>query len=138
MNITIKTKNFTLTSEISNYIDKRAGALNKFISTDDTTAYCEVEVGQQSKHHQRGNVHYAEFNVQVGGQLFRATAEEETIQTAIDSAQKNVLRELRRNKRKQAHLFRRGSAKLKDITQGLSVRGARIKGYVIRNSKKKR
>lgn len=137
MNTTIKATNFDLTPAVSDYIDKKVAAIEKLVDVDDTAAKCAVEVGKPSKHHQTGNVFYAEFNVTVAGGRFRATAQEGTIYAAIDKAKDDVARELRRHKKKQRHLLRRGGAKLKDITLSLSERGARIKGFIIRNRRKR-
>ena len=85
MHITIKTKNFDLAPAISEYIEKKEVAFEKLVDLEDTTAKCAVEVGKPSKHHQTGEVFYAEFNVAIAGGNFRATENGGTIYTAIDA-----------------------------------------------------
>ena len=137
MHITIKTKNFDLTPDISEYIEKKVAAFDKLVDSEDTTAKCAVEVGKPSKHHQTGEVFYAEFNVTVAGGLFRTTESAETIYAAIDAAKDDMVRKIRRQKQKELHLLKRGGIKLKEITQRFSERGARLKGFIIRNRRKR-
>lgn len=137
MHITIKTKNFELTPAISEYIEKKVVAFEKLVDLEDTTAKCAVEIGKPSKHHQTGEVFYAEFNVTIAGSSFRASENGETIYTAIDTAKDDMVRKLRRHKKKGLHLLRRGGMKLKEITQSFSERGARLKGFIIRNRRKR-
>jgi ribosomal subunit interface protein len=138
MRLIIKTTNIELTPAISDYLEKKVNMLDKVVDKDDTTALCNAEVGKPSAHHQSGDVFYAEFNVVASGKSFRATAQESTLYAAIDKAKDDVLREIRRTKKKDHDLLRRGGARLKEITQTLSVRGARLKGFIERARKRKK
>jgi len=137
MNVVIKTTNFDLTPSVSEYVEKKATAIKKLIDPSDTTAHCAVEVGKPSKRHQSGDIFYAEFNVTVAGGRYRASASEATIYAAIDEAKDEIVRELRRHKRKRLNLLRRGGARLKGITHGISASGARLKGFIIRDRRQK-
>jgi len=102
MHITIKTKNFDITPAISQYIEKKVVAFEKLVDLEDTTAKCAVEVGKPSKHHQTGEVFYAEFNVTIAGGSFRATENGGTVYAAIDAAKNDMVRKLRKHKKKRA------------------------------------
>ena len=119
MDINIKTTNIELTPELSEYLDKRMSAFDKLIDPEDTSVLCTVEVGRTTEHHQHGNVFRAEVNLHTAGHNFRASSEDETIFIAIDEVQKQILKELRREKSKHRRLVRKGSRQVKDFLIGM-------------------
>ena len=127
MNTNVKGTNLTLTDSIQNYLDKKMEAFSKFIE-DESSAVCGVELARDT-HHQRGDVFRCEITLQTPHNLFRVSEEGETVYSAIDVAQAELVRELRREKRKRVHLIRRGGQKLKEITQRLSERGVGMKDF---------
>lgn len=128
----IKTTNIELTSEISDYLDKRLQAVEKLIDPNDTSAMFDVEIGRTTEHHQSGNIFKAEINLHVAGKQMRASAEEATILNAIDRAEKEIVRELRRFKGKQRRLLRRGGSAVKAFMNTLGTGGAHIRNFVRR------
>lgn len=118
MHTNIKATNIELTPEISEYVEKRVSTLDKFILNDDTTVMCDVEIGQTTKHHQKGNIFRAEIQVSTKGNHFRAEAEKETLNDAIDTAKNEMSRELRRNRKKGIRLFKKGGAQIKKLMRG--------------------
>lgn len=115
MNITIKTSHYELTDEIRDYAEKRiTGVAEKFIDEDRESVVCELEFARESKH-QSGPIYYAELNLEVDGQVFRATAQEETMQASIDKVKDEISKELRRDKRKRLHSVKRGGQKAKEM-----------------------
>lgn len=132
MHINIKSTNIKLTSEASEYLDKRLASLEKLIDPDDTSAMADVEVGKTTMHHQQGDVFRAEINVRTAGKQFRAVAEKSTLYSAIDKARDEVLSGMRRNKRKQIHLLKRGGAKIKELTRDIQARGIYIRKFLRR------
>lgn len=132
MHINIKETNITLTPEASEYLDKRLASLEKLIDPDDTSAMADVEVGKTTTHHRQGNVFRAEINVRTAGKQFRAVAQESTLYSAIDRARDEILREMRRNKRKQIHLLKRSGAQIKEFTRDIYARGMHIKKFLRR------
>jgi ribosomal subunit interface protein len=138
MNITIKATNIELTPDIRAYLDKRLSSVTDFVDKHAPASVCDVEVGKTTTGQRHGDIFRAEINIDMDGQFFRASAEKDSINTAIDAAKNEMLGELRRNKEKQVHLLRRGGQKLKEITQTLSVRGARLRGFVEKYRRKKR
>lgn len=137
MNINIKATNITLTPDIRAYLDKRMSSVTDFVDKHAPAAVCDIEIGKTTTGQRHGDIFRAEINIEMDGQFFRATTEEESVNAAIDKVKKEILRELRRNKRKEIHLLRRGGAKLKGITQTFSVRGARLRGFVEKYRRKK-
>ena len=138
MNINIKATNIELSPDIRAYLDKRLSSVADFVDKRAPASVCDVEVGKTTRGQRHGDIFRAEINIEMDGVFFRATTEEESLNAAIDKVKDEILRELRRHKRKEVHLLRRGGARLKEMTQTLSVRGARIRGFVERYRRKKR
>lgn len=120
MDINIKTTNVKLTPELSEYLDKRMNALDKFIDSSDTSILCDVEVGQTTKHHQHGDIFRAEINLHTAMGNFRAESEDQTIFIAVDEVQKQIIKELRRSRGKHRARARKGSQQVKDFLLGMT------------------
>lgn len=129
MKLNVKGTHITIDPQTRSYLEKKLGALYKFIDDSDS-AICGVELAK-STHHQRGEVFRAEITLELphANGFYRAEATGESVQGAIDGAQEEILRELRRNKRKRLHLLRRGGNKLKEITRDISARGIGMKEF---------
>lgn len=112
MKINLKTKNFSLTPSIKNYLEQKLNYLDKFLIFDDST-FVNVELSKVTKHHRKGNVFKAEINLNVPGRLIRAAAEEWDLRVAIDRARDNLRREIRNNKEKNASFYKKGARMLK-------------------------
>jgi len=121
MHINIKATNIELTSEISEYTEKRLRSLDKLIDPEDTTALCDVEIGRTTKHHQRGNIFRAEINVTIKGGQFRAVSEKETLYDAIDTAKDDMMRELRRSKQKHRRLLKKSGVRFKNLMRRFRI-----------------
>ena len=121
MNINIKATNTVLTPAIREYIEKKIGQVEeKLISPQDTSSHCDVEVGKISRHHNKGeDVFRAEFNLTVGGELFRAESQQGNLYAAIDEAKDELSRTLRSSKKKKKDISRRGMLKIKNVLRGL-------------------
>ena len=114
MNINIKTTRIELTDELMDYTYKRIEACEKLIGHDTNSAVCDVELAQ-TRNQRSGPIHYAEANLEVNGTLYRATAEEHSIEAALDKVKDELLRELRRSKRKKLTLVRKGGTRAKEL-----------------------
>jgi len=132
----VKATHIKITPDIQSYLDKRLSSLNKLLDKDDSGVVCNVEL-ERSVHHRRGDVFRAEITLSTRSGVYRAEAKGENIEAAIDGVKGEVMRELRRGKRKREHLLRRGGVVLKDLTHGLSSRGVQMKDFVIRRTKGK-
>ena len=115
MHYNIKTTDFDMTPEVSKYLDDKLVTLEKYINKDDESIKCDVEVGRSTERHQSGKVFRAEINVSMGKKVFRAVAEEESIQAAIDEVKDEMAKRLERNKGKQFTLLKRGGEKMKNL-----------------------
>jgi len=132
----VKATHIKVTPDIQSYLDKRLFALDKLLDDDDSGIICNVEL-ERLVHHRRGDVFRAEITLSTRSGVYRAEAKGENIEAAIDGVKSEVMRELRRGKRKREHLLRRGGAALKNFTHSLSARGVQVKDFVVRRRKDK-
>ncbi len=106
MKLMIHTKNLELTPAINEWIAEKIGAMDKlFKKADEVEA--RVEIGRPSKHHQKGQVYYAEMNLKMGGQLLRATIEHEDLRTAVDFVRDDLERQIKKLKSKNRDMNRK-------------------------------
>lgn len=108
MKTIIKATNLDLTLKIKKAIDEKIGVLDKLIPYIKTPIEAYVEVAQETRHHQKGKIYYAEANIKVLGEVIRAEAKEENIFKAI-SAVRDELQELLK-KYKKKHIAKREKA----------------------------
>lgn len=115
MHYTIKTTEYEMTPDVSAYIDEKFVTFEKYISKDDESVKCEVEVGRTTKHHQTGDIFRVEVNLSIGRTLFRAEATGESLHEAIDEVKDEISKQLRRSKKKRTDLFRKGGEQIKKM-----------------------
>jgi len=133
MKINIKATNISLTSSISEYVEKRVRTLEKFYKKDEEIIV-NVEVGKTTHHHKSGDIFRAEIFIRSRGNEYYASAETEDLYASIDQVKDNIVRELTSKKKKTVRLFRKGGAKIKNILKGAANVGG--KGWKrIRNKK---
>jgi len=118
MSINIKSSQTPLSDHLRTYVEKRMSYFEKFISKPDAELQCDVEL-KDSAHHQKGPYSYAEINLVLDGKLYRATAEEETYEAAIDKVKDDITRELVKDKKKKRALWHRGAQKIKSWVRGV-------------------
>ena len=116
MDLRIKTSNFEMTPDVSDYLASKLEAIRKLVG-DDQTARCEVEVGRAAGHPQQGNIWKAEIMMMLGGERLRALAQEESVNAAIDIAKDEILQQLRKNRGRHTTLARRLGSRLKRLTR---------------------
>lgn len=114
MKINLKTKNFSLTPSIKNYLEHKLNSLDKFLPADESI-FAEVDLSKTTKHHQKGNVFRAEVNLRLPGRLVRASAIKWDLRVAIDSAIDDILKEIKTNKEKNISLNKKGGRLFKKI-----------------------
>lgn len=115
MDIRIKATNTNLTQGITDYVEKRLSAFEKYIDPKDTSVKCYVEVGRTTKHHKHGDILRAEINLHISGQDFRSVSETSSLHGAIDEAKDEMVRTLRKHKQKQSQQVKRGGAQMKSF-----------------------
>ncbi|MBI2450466.1 MAG: ribosome-associated translation inhibitor RaiA [Candidatus Nealsonbacteria bacterium] len=107
MKTTIKATNLKLTPEIEKAIKEKISSLDKFIPHINMPLEAFVEVALETRHHQKGNIFYAEANIKVPGRVIRSEAKDEDIYKAINALKDELKLLLNKYKEKQIALRRR-------------------------------
>ena len=115
MNITIKATHHQLTDGMRTFIEEKFSALDRLSTGSITPATLACEIEQSLSTTRAGAKYRAEGNLNIDGKLFRAEAENETLEGAIDSVRDGLMRELRQVRGKKRELVKRGGAALKRI-----------------------
>ncbi|TAL49110.1 ribosome-associated translation inhibitor RaiA [Patescibacteria group bacterium] len=115
----IKATNIELTAAISDYIEKRFSAFDKFVGKNQAAASYAAEVGKTTKHHRSGHVFRAEVSLRLPGESFYAFAERDDLYAAIDEVRDEILRQLKSHKDKSATLMKRGALQFKNFIRGI-------------------
>ncbi len=118
MKINFKATHFELTPEIIDYCQEKLGGLEKLL-TDDESAFIEVELGKTTEHHKQGEIFRAELNLHTAGKNFRAEAVAEDLYLAIDETKDELVSEVKRYRKKQGAMLRRGGRAVKDFLRGV-------------------
>jgi len=112
MKYKLLTTNFNMTPEVSREIDETMNKLEKFI---DRPIQAWVEVGKTTEHHQKGEIYRAEIQISLPGNSVRSTAVRETIFEAINEAEDDIERRLKKYKGKKMDRIRKGARFLKRL-----------------------
>ncbi len=88
----IKATNIELTDAIRSYVEEKFLSLAPFTTNWEPVASCDIEVGKETEHHNKGPYYLCEVNMEIPGDLIRIEAREEDLYAAIDSA-KDTLKE---------------------------------------------
>ncbi len=120
MNIKIRATNFDITPAIESYVTSKISLLGKFLGGNGDIL-CEIEIGRTTHHHKSGDIFRAEVNIRKPGakQIF-AFAEEVDLYTAVDIVRDELEREIVSDKDKRTTLFRRGSARIKNLLKRIT------------------
>lgn len=103
MNIDIKASGVDLTDPLKEYIHMKLGSVEKFLERyEPENLRMEIEVSRTSFHHRHGDVFYAEVNLNLPGQMLRATHKSDDIRVSIDKVKDVLQREIRKYKDKQS------------------------------------
>ena len=117
MDLRIKSNDYKMTPEISDYLNNKLASIEKILADEADTTRCEVGLGRAVGHSQQGEVWEAEIIVQNGGGRHVATARGESIQAAIDVAKDEMLQQLRKSKGRGMSLMRRMGSRLKKFAR---------------------
>lgn len=100
-----------VTPTIQEHVEGACAALEHFLDPKHASlAELRVEVGKTTQHHHKGDVFYAEANLKMGREFFRATATHEDLHAAINDARDELVRQLRRHKTREISKHRREAA----------------------------
>lgn len=114
LRIIIKSTNFSLTPSINEYVNSNLRPLEKFFQGIDEVDM-RVEVGRSTFHHKKGEVFFAEANINLGKRLLRAHAEAFSVQAAIDEVKDELKSEIFKFKGKKETVFRRGARSISKL-----------------------
>ena len=117
MRINIKTTNFSLTPAIKDYLKEKLNSLKKFLPNDENIL-ADVELGQTTRHHQKGDIFRAEVNLIIPGRLIRVISEKWDLKVAIDCIKDELQRKIKDNKEKNISIYKRGARLLKKLLKG--------------------
>lgn len=118
MKFNLKATNITLNNSIRSYLEKRLQSLDRLLDPDDPTVIIDVELGRTTKHHQSGDVFFAEINIHRGKEALRAVSNRPDLNSAIDDMHDEIARELASRKSKRLSLARRSGQIAKAILKG--------------------
>ena len=118
MRLNFKATNLTVTNETRAYLDKKLQSLEKLLDFDDEAVIVDVELGRTTRHHQSGDVFFAEINIHRGKESFRAVADRPDLMSAIDGMRDSMARELSAGKEKRLSLLRRSGQMAKAVLRG--------------------
>lgn len=98
MQIITKYTNLDATPAIDVYIANKIGSLKKFIQPWEINAevIVRVEIARTTNHHNKGDIFYAEANIDAPGKLIRATHEDWDIRVAIDQMKNKLQEEIKK------------------------------------------
>lgn len=118
MRFTLKTTTVAVSEETRGYLRKKLAGLGKLIDFEDPAVLTDVELGRTTRHHQTGDVFFAEINIHRGSESFRAVADRPDLASAIDAMRDAIARELSSRKDKRASLLRRSGQFAKAMLKG--------------------
>jgi len=111
MDIRIKSTDYEMTPETSQYLDDKIAAIEKMMGDDAAVTRCEVEIGRDAGRPRHGaNIYFAEFTIFYPGGSVRSTNRSESVNGAIDDAREEVVRQLRRERKLHVRMWRRSGA----------------------------
>lgn len=114
----IKATNLSLTPALRDYLERRFLSLAGLIDMSDPTLKVQIEVGRTTRHHDKGDVFRAEFNLRSRHGNFRAVAERPTIYAAIDDARDELEMAFGRAKGMRISFLRRSRRAMKEMLRG--------------------
>jgi ribosomal subunit interface protein len=118
MNINIKATGIELTEAITDYVHKKIGSTEKYLTGQSADVVVHVEVGKITNHHKAGDIFRAEVRIVGGGLNLYAATETEDLYASIDKVKDEITRELVKTKNKRFALAKRGGQVIKDMMKG--------------------
>jgi len=119
MRISIKATNLKLTPDITTFIKKKIGSLERFSrvikedrpqSRGRSKVEVWVEVGKETRHHRKGPYFRAECQIRVPKKSLRAVAEEENLESAINQVKEAMEKQIKRYKEQVMAKRKKGAA----------------------------
>lgn len=116
MNYNLKGTNVTLTDEIRSHVEKKLGALDKFVK-DAGHPRVDVELEYLAG---EARMYRAELMLHAPGttEPLRAEAKSPSLHEAVDTAAGELLHELNKTKKRRLHMLRHTGVKVKEYLRG--------------------
>lgn len=106
MKTRIKATSINLTPYLEKLIKEKMADIAKVLRGE-TVLIAEIEVGLNSKHHQKGDIYRAEIQIEVPGRLFRAVSEKDDFRSALTDAKNEIEEQIIKHKNKKVSEKRR-------------------------------
>ena len=121
MRISINAKNIELTPTLEVHIEEKfTSHIRRLVEkkNDVDLPLLHLEVGRSTRHHKKGNVYYAEANLNLGKTVFYAKAEHGDVYAACDSLRDEMEREIKEFSGRRQALQKRGARMAKEEMKG--------------------
>src|SRR3989344_5457489 len=122
MQINLQGKNMELTEAIKDYVVTRETNLGRLLKkieeNEQAEALINFEVSKNTNHHKFGFVFHSDCLINIKGEKFFGSADEEDLYQAIDKVKENLFREISKNKDRRQTLFKRGAMSVKKMLKG--------------------
>lgn len=114
-----------LTPAIYDYVEKRVTNLGKLIKSIEESGgevMVNFEVAKSTNHHKAGDIYHTDCLINIKGQEFYASADEEDLYAAIDALKESLYHDISKSKDRRQTLLYRGARSVKKMMKGLSKR----------------
>ena len=104
MRIIVKATKLDVTPALSVFIESKFKRLAKYLKHYDDlgSVVLRIEVARETRHHQKGDVFYAEANLDIPGRILRAESSLSDMRLAVSEVYKKLEGELKKEKGKRA------------------------------------
>lgn len=125
MKINLLSKNIEITPAIRDYVEKRVTNLEKVLTKIEEKGgeiIVSFEVSKSTNHHKSGAHLHADCLINIDGEKFYSSADEEDLYRAIDVVKDSIFREINKSKDRKQTLYKRGALSVKKMMKGLTKR----------------
>ncbi|MCX6799830.1 MAG: ribosome-associated translation inhibitor RaiA [Candidatus Falkowbacteria bacterium] len=89
MNFQLKITGIELNDKSRNYLEEKMNMLDKFLGSEHIYS-CNVEVGVQSHHHNKGEIFFTKVNLELKGEFIRVEKVEADLLKSIDKVKDHL------------------------------------------------
>ncbi len=96
MKLQLKAKGFDLTPSLQKFVEEKMFGLEKYVSRwdENDSILLTVEVAKTTNHHNKGDIFYAEANMNIPKHLVRVEESGEDMHAAVDTMKDKLKKEL--------------------------------------------
>ena len=111
--INFKSTQTEISDNLKQITENKLRGLEKFVG--EAPCICDVEFERITNHHQQGDIHRVEVNLELNGKFYRAEATNESFEKSVDEVSSELEEMLRRVRGKEETLLKRGGRKFKNL-----------------------